>query len=1026
MGHMPLLYSMLFFAAFAVYLFFGLYIIHMNPRARINRHFLVVCISLGIWAFGFSIANSASAVEICLLWRRVSALGWATIYSSLLNFILLLTGKSNLIKRWYLWLMIYLPAFITLYVFSLSKGMVTVQYNLVKTDFGWTNVAVHNGWDIFFYFYYAGYVLACIVSVWQWKQRSADSNIHKQANLIIGSLFIAMLLGSMTDVVLSSILKNQLPQMAPVFTLIPIIAIYYSIRNYGLLHHKAVNKGEQILNEETRTKLFHYLSIAFFAGGLLGFVSEYLPQILNGNSSIKSALWTTGMLFGLGFFIQIFQTIKDDGMKNFATMGVLIVSIPLITVQFFKYASITVWAFPIIIMIISLVFNEQRLLISTAAVAIATQAFIWLFQPSVIVKVDHFDYILRIGIFIIALWIGLVVNKIFVAKIQENAYQINFQKIISEISFEFVSINQENFDKKTNTMLEKTGRFFQVDRTYAFLFNHQNMTMTYTHEWCNEGIEPEIDTIQEVPIDMFPWWMGQLNNNKVVYIENISSLPDTAGAEKEQLARQSIKSLVSIPIEVDGEVQGFLGIDSVLSFKKWSDEHIKSLKILANLLADGLIKIKAEKEIEFMAYYDHLTGLPNRTLFADRANQAIQLAKRSGKYVAIIFMDLDRFKAVNDTLGHSGGDLLIKNVAKGLVSRLRKTDTVARFGGDEFLIMINNIADRKEVIKVADNLMEMFVKPFNILEHDFFITGSAGIAVYPIDGEDTETLTKNADIAMYKAKSQGKNQYVLCTKDMKDEVQKNMILSNDLYRAQERNELVIYYQPQIKLHSGQVIGMEALLRWQHPQIGMISPSVFIPLAEKNGLISSIGEWVLKEACLQNKKWQDMGLPHLRMAVNLSINQFNDIRLVDSVENILKETGLNPKYLELEITESIAINEASYIIDILGSLKKLGVSISIDDFGTEYSSLSRLKTLPLDRIKIDMQFVQGIEGSEKDQAITKVIINLAKSLELEVVAEGVETSLQSDFLNSKMCDEAQGFYYYKPMPAEQIEKLLRLY
>jgi predicted signal transduction protein with EAL and GGDEF domain len=289
--------------------------------------------------------------------------------------------------------------------------------------------------------------------------------------------------------------------------------------------------------------------------------------------------------------------------------------------------------------------------------------------------------------------------------------------------------------------------------------------------------------------------------------------------------------------------------------------------------------------------------------------------------------------------------------------QLRKTDTVARFGGDEFLVLVNNLAYNEDIIKVVENLIEVFEHPFNVNGQEFYITCSAGVAVYPFDGEDAETLVKNADIAMYIAKSRGKNQYALCTEDMKDEVKQNIKLSNCLYRVQERDELSLYYQPQVKLNTGQIIGLEALLRWKHPEMGMIHPSTFIPLAETNGTINSIGEWVLKTAARQNRLWQDKGYPHLRMAVNLSIVQFNNPSLVANVERILQETDLNPKYLELEITESVATKESTNIVDTLNRLKQLGVSISIDDFGTEYSSLNRLKELPIDRIKIDMQFVK---------------------------------------------------------------------
>ena len=457
-----------------------------------------------------------------------------------------------------------------------------------------------------------------------------------------------------------------------------------------------------------------------------------------------------------------------------------------------------------------------------------------------------------------------------------------------------------------------------------------------------------------------------------------------------------------------------MGFDSVLSHKSWPDDYIQMLKILSNLLANGLLKIKSEEKIEHLAYYDYLTGLPNRLLFSERLVRSLRLAGMDERLTGIIFLDLASFKMVNDTMGHSAGDTIFQEVAGALTQRLRKTDTVARFGGDEFLIMVNNLEDYESVIGGADTLMEIFEIPFSINGQAFFITGSAGISVYPFDGEDAETLIKNADIAMYTAKNGGKNQYALCTADMNEKVKKDVRLSNSLYRVEERNELVVYYQPQIRLQTGGIVGLEALLRWNHPELGMILPRVFIPLAEANGTIGSIGQWVLKTAIRQNKKWQDMGFSPL---------QFNNPDFAENLNQILKEEGLNPKYLELEITESVATKESGYILDTLNKLKQLGVTISIDDFGRENSSLNRLKELPVDRIKIDMQFVHGIEGSEKDQAITKVIINLAKNLGLEVLAEGVETMPQLEFLNKKMCDEVQGYYYFKPMTAEEIENIL---
>jgi len=431
-----------------------------------------------------------------------------------------------------------------------------------------------------------------------------------------------------------------------------------------------------------------------------------------------------------------------------------------------------------------------------------------------------------------------------------------------------------------------------------------------------------------------------------------------------------------------------------------------------------------QKKIEHLAYHDHLTGLANRWLFTDQLDHALSLSGRMAKMLAIMFLDLDGFKMINDSLGHALGDQLLKEVSKRLVNTIRKSDVVARIGGDEFVIMIENEENIEAIKLVAEKVLNSFNEPYKLNGQECFVTTSIGVAVYPTDGENAETLLKNADIAMYKAKEKGRNNCRFCTPVMKTNVIETMQLSNELHGALDRNELELYYQPQVHSKSNQIIGLEALLRWKHPEFGMVSPGKFIPIAENAGLIISIGDWVMRTACNQNKAWQNAGLPKIHVAVNLSVRQFQNTDIVKKVGNILKETGMDSQYLELEITESVFMKETGHVIEILSAFRNQGIAISIDDFGTEYSSLNYLKRLPVDKIKIAMQFVQGIDVSDRDEAITKAIIVLAKSLGLGVIAEGVETEKQLAFLSQRMCYEIQGFYYYKPMPAHEVEGLLR--
>jgi diguanylate cyclase (GGDEF)-like protein len=433
---------------------------------------------------------------------------------------------------------------------------------------------------------------------------------------------------------------------------------------------------------------------------------------------------------------------------------------------------------------------------------------------------------------------------------------------------------------------------------------------------------------------------------------------------------------------------------------------------------------KTQAEIKFMAYYDYLTGLPNRSHVMNILNQAIMRNQSDDVRLAVMFIDIDNFKIVNDTMGHDEGDEVLKVIARRLHDSIRETHTIARLGGDEFIVIIQDFESADTIQVVAEEILHSLSKPIKLKELEHYMTASIGIAFYPEHGETADELIKNADIAMYEAKNHGESEFMFFTPLMRSARLEQMRLSNDLHRALDHGELMLYYQPQISIETNKIIGVEALIRWQHPELGFIPPSKFIPIAEHSGLIIPIGEWVLKTACRQNKLWQQNGLTSVRMAVNLSMNQFQTSKIAEMVKRILKETGLSGEFLELEITESIAMNETDHIVEILQSFRDMGITISIDDFGTDYSSLQYLKQIPIDRIKIAMPFVSGISINEKDEAIIKTIIVLAKSLGFAVIAEGVETKEQLDFLSEHLCDEVQGYYYYQPMTADDFEELLR--
>jgi diguanylate cyclase (GGDEF)-like protein len=424
-------------------------------------------------------------------------------------------------------------------------------------------------------------------------------------------------------------------------------------------------------------------------------------------------------------------------------------------------------------------------------------------------------------------------------------------------------------------------------------------------------------------------------------------------------------------------------------------------------------------EVKHMAYYDTLTGLPNRALFMDRLTQAVTVAMHSRQMVGALFLALDRFKKINDTLGHTIGDRLLQEAAERLKNCVSGGDTVARFDGDEFALLLTKVDSTEDLVEISRSINEVLKPSFMLEGQDVYVTASIGISLFPLDGGDTDTLLKNAGAALYRAKMQGGNNYQFYTSDMNDKAVKRLALESSLRHAIAHEEFVLYYQPVIDIPSMKVVGAEALLRWQHPELGLLAPGDFISLAEDTGLILPIGAWVLRTACTQTRLWQKAGFPEFRIAVNVSARQFQDEHLLEMVVQTLSETELESGCLELELTESSLMQNAESAVRTLQGLRTMGVKIAIDDFGTGYSSLGYLKLLPLDILKLDRSFVDGATSDLDDAAMVTAIITLAQNLRLKVIAEGIETQAHLDFLRSLGCDQGQGFFLGRPMPAEQF-------
>ncbi|MFI4930416.1 MAG: EAL domain-containing protein [Burkholderiales bacterium] len=489
-------------------------------------------------------------------------------------------------------------------------------------------------------------------------------------------------------------------------------------------------------------------------------------------------------------------------------------------------------------------------------------------------------------------------------------------------------------------------------------------------------------------------------------------------------------SAAAVPIVLEGQVLGVLVFYSA-DKRGLTDEVVVLLQRMSDNIAFALNTLDHEEDrarshnrISYLANHDALTGLPNRLMFGEQLESALLHAQRHQRTCAVLFIDLDRFKLINDSLGHDAGDELLQVMSQRLKACLRASDIVARLGGDEFVVLLREVSEVHHIGTVARKILDAALEPIELNGQECRISASVGVSVYPGDGQDAATLMKNADMAMYSAKEEGKNNFQFFSTEIRSQSIERLTLETRLRRALERKELLLHYQPKLDVRSGAITGVEALLRWQSPEFGMIAPGEFIGLAEETGLIVPIGRWVLHTACAQNAAWIQAGLPAVSMAVNLSARQFANDSLIDDVELALRESGMAAGLLELEITEGMVITNPERALRVLNSIKAMGVRLAIDDFGTGYSSLAQLKHFPIDTLKVDRSFIRDIPNDNEDRAITEAIIAMGKSLGLNVVAEGVETVQQLDFLRHKDCDEMQGFYFSKPVAPDDLAQLLR--
>ncbi|VDN47496.1 putative Phytochrome-like protein cph2 [Petrocella atlantisensis] len=1008
-------FSIGYFLVALIHLFIGIYILNKNKKHHLNKILFFVTLSLAIWSFGFSMENSATSLEKALAWRRVMAVGWGSFFALLVHYIILLTGKENILFNQTRKLLFYSPSIFLILTFSLIPNIAKAQYNLSWTKLGWMNAATGGLMDVIFNLYVVVFSAVALILLIVWRDKKRSREVRKTKVIIVATLTLAVVFGVISDLVLYRSIGLEIPQLGVFFAVIPIIGTVYSINIHGLMiarQHRSY-QDDYFLNEKKHQMIFAYTSALIIIIGIVNigvyFVSAYTLEDVLGVSGL---ICLAGILV---MFISIYVSRLETQDKLYFFINTGLVTYLLIHYSG-RLANNFIWALPVLFLLISILFNYKRFIYAISLTSLIYHAHDWAFNQGQIIDITYMDWTLQISFYILIFLSVLLVNNYLNDKLLLNQrYIINHQNL-AQLSSDFITIDKNTIEKKTLELLDVANKLLDASCGHAIKYPREGQSFGESIQTSNQC------HVEYTTLDTIKYGLGELSdsffNGEIIQIFDLENHVQQNDNFRCIVDNNRARSMILIPVTRGNDNQGHLMFLSGKR-KQWGNEEEESLIILRNILSDAWDKIDSQNNINELAYSDLLTGLSNRKMFQIHMDEILRISKRSNLQLGIMFLDLDDFKYINDTLGHDAGDELLRIIGNRIKENLRLQDIACRFGGDEFLVIIPGVASINELQSIVENIMSTFEVDVNIKNHMLKVAASAGIAVYPEDGNASETLVKHADMAMYKAKALGKNKYVFCNDSMKRETGERTKLLKDLHYALVNDELFLMFQPQVNCDKNLISGFEALVRWQHPQKGMISPGVFIPLAEQSGLIHEIGEWVLINACKQSYTWRKEGFDQHIMAVNLSVEQLKDERIIDKVTRIIGTYHMDPKYLELEVTESVAIHEEDDVIQRLAQFREMGISIAIDDFGTEYSSLSRLKRLPIDRLKLAMEFVRNVDQSEKDQAVAKVIIDLAKNMKFRLIAEGVERKEELDFLMSNGCSEFQGYYFYRPMRVDEI-------
>ena len=1024
-----LILSIIYYACGCLYLIFAAIVLFPKVKNSITRLFLMLISTLAIWSFSYSISNSAPTAEVSTFCRTFSAFGWGSFSSIFLHFVLLLTKTKRLLSKRTRLIILYLPAIINIILFGPFGCLVEKQYNMVQTDFGWVNMAPMYFGKIWLNAYYTIFSLVSIVLLtYWWKNIGSNISARRELKHFIVSVVVLFFIEAAIDMLPDIFGKKFFPQLPVIFLLVPMIMLFRVLKKTRLIESsKKTNLLQKVSKDltEDRTRLFKTAASVFTLGGVLSFFMGYfgMKRALEYEFSLAAALILSGII--IGFIPLITRNIK---IQNSIFLVVCTLGFFYLMIKDVDTGGLTTWAVYLLFFLFTVILDSKIHAIILTVIGIVTQLLFWKINPQITVIIDINEYITRIFIILLSFYAVQYLTNEYALKIQGYQRFALEQEVLEKISSSFISINTENAHKKIDEMFEMAVEILGFNHAFFIELGTDCKEATVLNMYVDDSKRRSFPCYPGMKFNMenLPLFKSLVEQKTPIMCEDTTNISfEQAGWQSDYFISRGIKSFYVTPIIIDDQLDGIF----IIEYKDWidkslSDSRIKSLRIIANILGDARKKILYENKLYNFAYFDETTKLANRNMLKNRLDQIISNRKKPEK-IGIINIELENLRIINDTFGRNIGEQVIIKSATILEKLVMECGDIARTGEGDFVIILPKLESNEQINDYVNELLTSFSHPVltDSRIEALFVFVNLGISVYPDDGRDADTLLKNADLARLEANNSNEK-VIFYTEQLESHVTKNILLTNGLSKALKNEEFFLEFQPQISCNTGKTVGIEALLRWTNEDNKIVPPTKFIPILEQTGLIYDVGLWVLEHALLEHNKLISKGFPPIRISINLSVVQFQNVNLISDFAKIIKENSVNPELIELEITESLFLENPEDIIEKLHKLKGLGVKIAIDDFGKGYSSLNRLNFVPFDRIKIDKDIIDYIDTKRYNAPITEIIILLSKAFKADVTAEGVETKEQADFLRSIACDEIQGYYFSRPLSSAALEEFLK--